>query len=101
VTTVIRANRAYRILQVEMLRAGSGAGGAAARALTELADPAPDWVKLASGMGVPAERATDADSLGPGARPRARRAGAEPRRGDPDLTVTAMGARLPPWRAAA
>jgi thiamine pyrophosphate-dependent acetolactate synthase large subunit-like protein len=63
VTTVICANRAYRILQIEMLRAGSGAGGPAARALTELADPAPDWVKLASGMGVPAERVTDAESL--------------------------------------
>jgi acetolactate synthase-1/2/3 large subunit len=63
VTTVICANRAYRILQIELLRAGAGAGGAAARALTELADPAPDWVDLASGMGVPAERATDADSL--------------------------------------
>jgi acetolactate synthase-1/2/3 large subunit len=63
VTTVICANRAYRILQIEMLRAGSGAGGAAAPVLTEPAEPAPDWVKLASGMGVPAERATDADSL--------------------------------------
>jgi acetolactate synthase-1/2/3 large subunit len=63
VTTVICANRAYRILQIEMLRAGSGAGGPAARALTELADPAPDCVKLASGMGVPAERVTDAESL--------------------------------------
>jgi len=63
VTTVVCANRAYRILQVEMLRAGSDAGGRAARALTELAGPELDWVRLASGMGVPAVRAEDADSL--------------------------------------
>ena len=63
ITTVICANRAYRILQVEMLRAGSDAGGRAARALTELAGPELDWVRLASGMGVPAVRVEDADSL--------------------------------------
>ncbi|HBZ69076.1 MAG TPA: hypothetical protein DEP35_04755 [Deltaproteobacteria bacterium] len=63
VTTVVCANRAYRILQVEMLRAGSDARGAAVRALTELTGPELDWVMLASGMGVPAVRVEDADSL--------------------------------------
>lgn len=63
VTTVVCANRAYRILQVEMLRTGSDAGGRAARALTELTGPELDWVLLASGMGVPAVRVEDADSL--------------------------------------
>lgn len=68
VTTVICANRAYRILQVEMLRAGSDGGGRAARALTELSGPELDWVRLASGMGVPAVRVNDAGSLVPALR---------------------------------
>lgn len=62
VTTVILANRAYRILQAEMLRAGTTPGSVAA-GLTALADPHIDWVSLAGGMGVPARRATTADDL--------------------------------------
>jgi acetolactate synthase I/II/III large subunit len=57
VTSIICANRRYRILELERERAGMGPGGAAARAFTELAPPALDWCALARGLGVPAERA--------------------------------------------
>jgi len=63
VITLICANRAYRILQVESARAGASAAGRGARSLTELSPPPLDWVRLAGGMGVPASRADTADSL--------------------------------------
>ena len=63
VVVVLCANRAYRILQIEVARAGIAEPGPAARALTELSHPALDWCALARGMGVPAVRATDADSF--------------------------------------
>jgi len=64
VTTVVCANRAYRILEAELQRAGVTEAPAAARAFTRLDDPAPDWVALSSGMGVPAVRVTTAEDLG-------------------------------------
>jgi acetolactate synthase-1/2/3 large subunit len=57
VIVVIAANRAYRILQVELSRAGIAEPGAQARALTDLSHPTLDWVSLARGMGVPGSRA--------------------------------------------
>ncbi len=62
VTTVLCNNRSYRILQFELMRAGITPGDAA-RALSNLAEPAPDWVQLARGFGVAAARAEDAESL--------------------------------------
>jgi acetolactate synthase-1/2/3 large subunit len=65
VTVLIAANRSYAIIQLELARAGDGAAfGAASEALSRLADPAPDWVALAAGMGVPAARASTAGELG-------------------------------------
>lgn len=58
VTTVIYANRAYRILQMEHHRLGIGAPGAGILGLMSLDHPTLDWVKLAQGMGVTARRAT-------------------------------------------
>lgn len=63
VVTLLCANRAYRILQVELARAGHVAAGGAARRFTEMSDPAPDWVQLARGFGVAAERAETAPEL--------------------------------------
>ncbi|HZA80140.1 MAG TPA: thiamine pyrophosphate-dependent enzyme, partial [Actinomycetes bacterium] len=63
VTTVVCANRSYRILLVELQRSGMAAGGPAANALTDLAGPPLDWVSLARGFGVPATRAGTADEL--------------------------------------
>jgi acetolactate synthase-1/2/3 large subunit len=60
--TLICANRAYRILQVELARAGIETPGAQAEALTSLAQPALDWVALARGMGVPGVRVDSADA---------------------------------------
>lgn len=55
VTTVICANRRYRILQVELARAGVAEPGPKALGLTELTNPAIDWVALGRGFGVPSE----------------------------------------------
>jgi len=63
VVTLVCANRAYRILQVESARAGVAAPGPQAHSLTDLSRPALDWVHLAQGMGVPARRVDSADSL--------------------------------------
>ena len=63
VIVVIAANRAYRILQVELARAGIAEPGAQARALTDLSHPALDWVLLARGMGVPGSRADTAEDF--------------------------------------
>jgi acetolactate synthase I/II/III large subunit len=64
VTTLVCANRTYRILLEELARAGVDEPAPNAAALTSLGGPALDWVALANGMGVPAERATTVGELG-------------------------------------
>ena len=63
VTTVVFANHAYRILNIELARTGAGNPGPAARRLLDLGEPRIDWVSLASGLGVPAVRATTAEEF--------------------------------------
>lgn len=63
VTTIVCANRAYRILQIELQRAGLPDTGRAAHGLTDLGGPTIDWVHLAAGMGVPGVRVEDAETL--------------------------------------
>ncbi len=63
VTTVLLANRSYTILQFELARVGVSGTGARATAMLDLTRPDLDFVSLASGMGVPAQRATTADEL--------------------------------------
>ncbi|WP_436794954.1 acetolactate synthase large subunit [Actinospongicola halichondriae] len=63
VTVVVCANRAYRILQMELHRTGHDDAGPQARSLTDLSDPAPDWVSLAKGFGVEGMQATTLDEL--------------------------------------
>ncbi|MDG2303741.1 MAG: acetolactate synthase large subunit [Candidatus Binatia bacterium] len=63
VTVIVCANRAYRILQFELARAGNVEPGPAARALTDLSHPELDWVHLARGMAVPACRANTTSEL--------------------------------------
>jgi acetolactate synthase-1/2/3 large subunit len=63
VTTVILANRRYRILDIEMRRTGAGTVGPCADRMIDLADPEPDWVRLAEGFGVQAVRAATADEF--------------------------------------
>jgi acetolactate synthase-1/2/3 large subunit len=63
VLTIVCANRSYRILQLELARAGIAEPGAKARSLTDLSRPAPDWTALAKGFGVRATRAESAEAL--------------------------------------
>jgi acetolactate synthase-1/2/3 large subunit len=63
VVIVVCANRSYRILQVELARAGIAEPGPQARALTDLSHPALDWVSLARGMGVPGTSADTAEDF--------------------------------------
>jgi acetolactate synthase-1/2/3 large subunit len=63
VVVIVCANRAYRILQIEVARAGIAEPGPAARSLTDLTHPTLDWCALSRGLGVPAVRAEDAASF--------------------------------------
>ncbi|WP_028921060.1 acetolactate synthase large subunit [Pseudonocardia acaciae] len=69
VTTVIYNNGAYAILRMELQRVGAesgsegGAPGPKASELLDLGNPSLDFVSLATGMGVPASRATTAEEL--------------------------------------
>ena len=63
VVILICANRSYRILQVELARAGVAEPGPQARGLTSLESPALDWVALAKGYGVPASQVDTAGAL--------------------------------------
>ncbi len=58
VTTVLFNNGTYAILQYEFERVGAHAPGPKAMSMLDLTNPALDWVSLATGMGVPARRAT-------------------------------------------
>jgi acetolactate synthase-1/2/3 large subunit len=63
IVVVVCANRAYRILQAELGRAGIFEPGPQARSLTDLTQPELDWVSLARGLGVPATRVGTADAF--------------------------------------
>lgn len=63
ITTVVFANRSYRILNIELARTRSGQAGPSARRLLDLGEPTMDWVALAQGFGVPAVRCADAASF--------------------------------------
>jgi acetolactate synthase I/II/III large subunit len=63
VTAVIWANRTYQILKGEFDNVGAGKPGQKANDMLEIGRPDLDWVALATGMGVPASRAADCESL--------------------------------------
>jgi len=63
ITTIIYANRRYRILEIEYERAGAGAPGPKAQDMFSLSRPNLDWVKLSEGMGVPARRVHSAEAF--------------------------------------
>jgi acetolactate synthase-1/2/3 large subunit len=63
VKTIILNNRSYRILGIELMRAGAKEVGSQAQRLIELTQPAIDWVSLAKGMGVPGARVETAEDL--------------------------------------
>jgi acetolactate synthase I/II/III large subunit len=59
VVTVICANRSYAILNIELTRVGANNAGPKALSMLDIGNPTLDWVALARGMGVEAERARD------------------------------------------
>ncbi len=63
VTTVVYANRSYAILNIEMERVGAGALGPKAHSVLDLRNPEMNWMRIASGMGVEASRATTAQEF--------------------------------------
>ena len=63
VTTIVYANRAYKILQGEMTAVGVDEPGEVAKAMFGLDNPALDWVQLARGMGVEGARVDAADAF--------------------------------------
>ena len=63
VTTILCNNRSYRILGIEMARAGVQKLGPQAERLIGLTQPAIDWVSLAKGMGVPGASVETAEGL--------------------------------------
>jgi acetolactate synthase-1/2/3 large subunit len=63
VTVVVFANHLYRILGIELGRTGAGNPGPAASRLLTLGDPDLDWVSLAKGMGLPAQRCLTAEAF--------------------------------------
>ncbi|MGY1804233.1 acetolactate synthase large subunit [Blastococcus sp. SYSU D00922] len=63
VTTIICDNGSYAILEHELQKVGAQSEGERARKLLDLGGPGLDFVALATGMGVPAARATTAEEL--------------------------------------
>jgi acetolactate synthase I/II/III large subunit len=62
VVTILLNNRSYAVLNMELNRVGAEPGPKA-RSLLDLSQPDMDFVALATGLGVPATRATTADEL--------------------------------------
>ncbi|MEO6727034.1 MAG: acetolactate synthase large subunit, partial [Blastocatellia bacterium] len=63
VKTVICNNRSYRILGIELGRAGVKEFGKQAQNLIRLNNPSIDWVSISKGLGVPAVRVETAEDL--------------------------------------
>lgn len=63
VTVVVCANRCYRVLQIELSRAGIMQPRPEVHALTDLTRPVIDWTALAKGFGVPACGVSTGDEL--------------------------------------
>ncbi|MDA8274662.1 MAG: acetolactate synthase large subunit [Actinomycetota bacterium] len=63
VTTVLLNNGSYAVLNMELDRVGAEPPGPRAKDMLDLGRPDLDFVSLARGMGVPAERATTVEEL--------------------------------------
>lgn len=63
IVTVVFANHAYRILDIELMRTRAGVPGPAAAKLVALDNPRMDWVSLAKGFGVSAVRCTTSEDF--------------------------------------
>jgi acetolactate synthase-1/2/3 large subunit len=63
VTTILLNNHSYAVLNMELDRVGVGAPGPRARDMLDLGRPSIDFVHLARGMGLHAERADSAEQF--------------------------------------
>ena len=63
VTTIVFANRKYKILEAEYANMGFGTPGPRAAEMMEIDRPTLDFVALAKGMGVPGVRVTTAEDF--------------------------------------
>jgi acetolactate synthase-1/2/3 large subunit len=63
ITTLICSNRSYNILKIEMSRSGISSPSQYAQTLTDLSNPAIDWVQISQGMGVPAARVDSCEAM--------------------------------------
>jgi acetolactate synthase-1/2/3 large subunit len=63
ITTLICSNRSYNILNIEFFRSGITSPGRYAKTLTDLSNPAIDWVQISKGMGVPAVKVDTCEAL--------------------------------------
>jgi acetolactate synthase-1/2/3 large subunit len=63
VTAVIFNNRSYAILNIELERVGAQRPGPKAKSQLDLAGPDLDFVKLATGLGVPAARVETGEQM--------------------------------------
>jgi acetolactate synthase-1/2/3 large subunit len=63
VKTILLNNHSYRILGIELARAGVKEMGRQAQSMVSLGNPDIDWVSLSRGMGVPAARVETAEEL--------------------------------------
>jgi acetolactate synthase-1/2/3 large subunit len=63
ITTLICSNRSYNILNIEFSRSGITSPGRYAQRLTDLSNPAIDWVQISQGMGVPAVAVDSCEAL--------------------------------------
>ena len=63
IVTVLFNNKRYAILAGELANAGRDSPGPTARGLLDLGNPDIDWVKLADGLGVQADRALTAEAF--------------------------------------
>lgn len=61
VTTILLNNRSYAVLNMELARVGVGEVGPRAKSMLDLDRPDLDFVALATGLGVPATRATGSE----------------------------------------
>jgi acetolactate synthase-1/2/3 large subunit len=63
VTTVVMNNGSYAILNIELERVGAERAGPKAKAQLDISQPEIDFVSIAKGMGMPAERARTAEEF--------------------------------------
>jgi acetolactate synthase-1/2/3 large subunit len=63
ITTLICSNRSYNILNIEFFRSGVTTPGRHAQTLTDLSNPAINWVQVSKGMGVPAVAVSSCEEL--------------------------------------